>query len=113
MKEQARITTYREFWPFYLRQHAHPETRYWHIVGTGAGTALLVAAIISFSPALLFGAILAGYGPAWAAHFFLEKNRPATFRYPVWSLISDYRMAIAWLNGELAGELEKAGIPGK
>jgi hypothetical protein len=110
MSEPARIASYREFWPFYLREHANPATRVWHIAGTGAASALLIAAILTFSYALLIGALIAGYGPAWIAHFFVEKNRPATFRYPLWSLISDYRMAGAWIAGTLGRELKKAGV---
>jgi hypothetical protein len=111
MTEPAGITSYAEFWPFYLREHAKHETRQWHIVGTGASSVLLVAALVTFSYELLLGALIAGYGPAWFAHFFVEKNRPATFRYPLWSLVSDYRMAGAWLTGSLGRELEKAGVP--
>ena len=111
MAQSARIATYREFWPYYLRQHAKPETRHWHIVATGAASVLLVAALVTFSYELFLGAFLAGYGPAWIAHFAIEKNRPATFRYPVWSLVSDYRMAGAWLTGQLGHELREAGIP--
>jgi hypothetical protein len=112
MSESARIACYREFWPFYLRQHANPTTRVWHIAGTGAASVFLLAAILTFSYALLIAALMAGYGPAWIAHFFVEKNRPATFRYPLWSLISDYRMAAAWIAGTLGRELEKAGVAG-
>jgi hypothetical protein len=110
MTEPASITSYREFWPFYLREHAKPETRLWHIIGTGAASVLLVAALVTFSYDLLLGALIAGYGPAWFAHFFVEKNRPATFRHPLWSLVSDYRMAGAWLTGSLGQELDKAGV---
>jgi len=111
MMKPERIETYREFWPYYLREHAHPDTRLWHIVGTGAASVLLVAALASFSYELFFAALLVGYGPAWASHLAIEKNRPATLRYPLWSLISDYRMAGAWLTGRLARELEAAGVP--
>jgi hypothetical protein len=112
MTTPPRIETYREFWPFYLREHANPDTRLWHIVGTGAASVLLVAALVSFSYELFFAALLVGYVPAWATHFVIEKNRPATLRYPLWSLISDYRMAAAWLTGRLTRELEAAGVPG-
>jgi hypothetical protein len=110
MTDNPRIETYREFWPFYLREHTNPETRLWHIVGTGTASVLLVAALASFSYELFFAALLIGYGPAWVAHFLIEKNRPATFRYPIWSLISDYRMAGAWLTGRLGRELREAGV---
>ena len=108
--EPAPIASYEEFWLFYLREHAKPETRLWHIIGTGAASMLLVAALVTFSYELLLGALIAGYGLAWFAHFFVEKNRPATFRHPIWSLVSDYRMAAAWLTGNLGHELEKAGV---
>ena len=111
MTQPAPIVSYREFWPFYLREHSKLETRLCHIIGTGAASILLVAALISFSYQLFLGALIAGYGPAWFAHFFVEKNRPATFRHPIWSLVSDYRMASAWLTGSLGRELERAGVP--
>ena len=115
MSEQSapRIESYHEFWPFYLQQHAKHDTRLWHIVGTGASSVLLVASLISFSYELFFAAVAVGYGPAWLAHLAIEKNRPATFRYPVWSLVSDYRMMAAWLTGRLDRELAEAGVDEK
>ena len=109
----SRIESYEEFWPFYLQQHSKPDTRLWHIVGTGAASVLLVAALFSFSYELFFAAVAVGYGPAWASHFAIEKNHPATLRYPVWSLVSDYRMAAAWLTGHLEQELAAAGVAPK
>lgn len=54
--------------------------------------------------------VLAGYGFAWVGHFVVESNKPATFKYPVWSLVSDYRMFFLWLSGRLEPELEAAGV---
>jgi hypothetical protein len=109
----ARITTYREFWPYYLREHAKPETRAIHFLGTGLATASLIALLVTGNLWFIAVALVAGYAPAWFGHFFIEKNRPATFQYPVWSLVSDYRMAFVWLTGHLHEELGKAGLSGR
>ena len=106
----SRIESYEKFWPFYLQQHSKHDTRLWHIVGTGAASVLLVAAVISFSYELFLAAIVVGYGPAWASHVMIEKNQPATFRYPLWSLISDFRMAATWLAGGLDREVKRVQI---
>ncbi len=106
MGGRSDIRTYREFWPYYLREHSRPETRALHIAGTGLATALLVAGIATATLWLAIAAVLAGYGPAWLAHFAVEGNRPATFRYPVWSLISDFRMAAMWFTGRLHREFD-------
>jgi hypothetical protein len=108
--ERHPIGTYAEFWPYYLREHARPETRGFHIAGTVLAAACCLAGLILGDWRLIPLALLAGYGPAWAAHLVIEKNRPATFRYPVWSLISDVRMTVAWLTGRLGRELERTGI---
>lgn len=105
-----RFATYREFWPHYLREHAKPETRALHFLGTGIATTALVALVATREFWFLPVALAAGYGPAWAGHFFVEKNRPATFKHPLWSLISDYRMAFVWLSGRLESELARAGV---
>ena len=80
------------------------------MAGTALAVVFLVAAILAWHVWLLLAALVAGYGPAWLTHFMIEKNRPATFRYPIWSLISDFRMTATWLSGGLSRELEKAGI---
>ena len=105
-----RIANYREFWPYYLREHARAGTRAIHYFGTGLVLIFAVIAIAARQWALLFLLPLAGYGPAWFAHFFVEKNRPATFRYPLWSLISDFRMFFIWISGGMPRELSRAGI---
>jgi hypothetical protein len=103
----SRFRTYAEFWPFYLREHAKPSTRAVHYVGTIASAALLIWAIASQNWWWLLGVPVLGYGPAWFGHFFIEKNKPATFEAPVWSLISDYRMCGLFLTGRLGDELMK------
>ena len=69
-----------------------------------------MAAFVAGNWWFALGAVLGGYGPAWIGHFFIEHNRPATFTYPLWSLVSDVRMAWLWATGHLEDELYKAGI---
>jgi hypothetical protein len=107
---EARIATYPQFWHFYLREHAKPATRAWHYFGTGLTILCLIGAIALRQPWLLAAAVVLGYGPAWLGHFASEKNRPATFRYPLWSLCSDFRMFAAWVSGRLPRELKAAGV---
>ena len=110
MRQANDISTYRQFWPYYLREHAQPLTRAMHFFGTGLALAMLGMAVISVNGWFVPAALISGYGPAWAAHFMVEHNRPATFRFPLWSLFSDVRMAGLWLAGRLSKELEIAGV---
>jgi hypothetical protein len=102
---EKRFASYAEFWPYYLSEHSRPETRALHYFGTGLGLALLAAAIVMLDWTLLPVALVSGYLFAWIGHFFVEKNRPATFKYPLWSFVSDFRMLWLWLIGRLDREL--------
>jgi len=110
MSEGPRIGSFAEFWPYYLREHRQPRTRTLHFLGTTLSLLLLVAAVVSGRFALLLGALVAGYGFAWVGHFAVEHNRPATFRYPLWSLAADWKMWALALSGRLAPELRRAGV---
>lgn len=110
-RHSNRITTFDAFFEFYLREHARPATRLWHYAGTTLVIAAAVAILATGNFAWLPLLLLAGYGPAWFSHFFIEKNRPATFRHPFWSLISDFRMYGLWLTGRLGKWLDRAGVP--
>jgi hypothetical protein len=107
---QRKIRTYAEFWPYYLNEHAKPRTRALHYVGTGVVVLALGALVVTGSLWFLLLALFGGYGFAWFAHYVVEKNRPATFTYPLWSLVSDFRMAWEWLTGSLSAELHRAGV---
>jgi hypothetical protein len=105
-----RIATYPQFWHYYLREHARAATRAWHYLGTSLTILCLIGAIAFRQPWLAAAAVIVGYGPAWLGHFTCERNKPATFRYPLWSLYSDFRMFAAWLLGRLPRELAAAGV---
>ena len=101
MARSRRIQSYDKFWPHYLAQHSKPATRWFHFFGTGLGvmTALYGITVANYMlvPA---GAVLA-YSMAWFSHFVVENNNPATFKHPLWSMVSDFRMVLWMLDGRL------------
>lgn len=111
MAERA-YRTFAEFWPFYLREHSLAKTRAFHYVGSTLALACLVLAIVQANPWWLLGMPLSGYFFAWVSHFGIERNRPATFTYPLWSLAADYKMYFLFLAGRLGPELRRAGVTG-
>jgi hypothetical protein len=104
------ISTFSEFWPYYLGEHRNPLCRILHFVGTATFIGIAVWVIGTRDPGDLWMVLLApipAYGLAWTGHFLIEKNRPATFTYPLWSLLADFRMSGQMLLGRLwTGDLQ-------
>ena len=101
-----RIESFREFWPYYLNQHRRPTCRALHYAGTSA-TLTFIGSGIAAEPWLLL-LTPAGYVPSWIGHFFIEKNRPATFGHPLWAVIADVKMFALALVGRLKPQLAEA-----
>jgi len=99
--------SFKEFYPFYLRQHQNKTCRLLHVIGTTIVLALTITAIYHLNFSLFLYVPLAGYGFAWVGHFFFEKNKPATFKYPVWSLKADFKMYFDILSGKLSLDATK------
>ena len=101
------ITNYSEFWDLYVQEHSKPATRALHFVGTSLGLVLLLWFVWSgrwyYFPLFL----LVGYAFAWFAHFVVEKNRPATFKYPLWSFVSDFKMMWFMTTGRMGREVDR------
>ncbi|MCC5868770.1 MAG: DUF962 domain-containing protein [Gammaproteobacteria bacterium] len=99
--EQSGFESFREFYPFYLDEHANRTSRRLHFIGTALGLVAIVVALVTLNLWWLLLVPLLGYGFAWTGHFFFEKNRPATFRYPFYSLAGDYVMFWQMLTGRI------------
>lgn len=87
-----RFASFAEFYPFYLGEHANRTCKLLHFIGTWLVLAVAFTAAVLGEPLLLWLMPVVGYGFAWAGHFFFERNRPATFKYPVYSLLGDFVM---------------------
>ena len=98
--------SFKEFWPFYLSQHSQRSTRVLHLVGTLLLFPILFLALF-YSPYLFLALPLCGYGFAWVSHFGIEKNKPATFTYPLWSFRGDFKMCYLMLTGKMDDELSR------
>ena len=102
MSEPARkYDSFAEFYPFYLSEHANRTTRRLHFVGTALALLCLLELVMTRDLSWLILALVFGYGFAWLAHWLVEKNRPATFRHPLYSLMGDGRMFWEILTGKI------------
>lgn len=101
--------TLKDFWPFYLSEHSKLSNRVLHFIGSWIALINLGLAIVLLNPWFLLAAFVSGYAFAWVGHFFIEKNRPATFKYPFKSFASDWVMFWYILTGQIGSELKKIG----
>lgn len=90
--EARKYTSFREFYPFYLTEHRNRSCRRLHFVGSTLALVCLVLLILTRNPWWLLAGLLAGYGFAWIGHFGFEKNRPASFKQPLYSFMGDWVM---------------------
>ncbi len=97
----AGYSSFRDFYPFYMREHHNRTCRRLHFVGTSCALMLIIAAITQQNPWWLLAALVCGYAFAWVGHFFFEKNRPATFKHPLYSFAGDWVMFKDMLIGRI------------
>jgi len=98
---QSEFKSFSDFWPHYLGEHSKPATRALHCVGTLIAVGVVVSFIAIGRWWLFPLALVPGYALAWVGHFFIEKNRPATFTHPLWSFMGDWKMLALMLTGRL------------
>jgi hypothetical protein len=99
--QQTRFKNFKEFYPFYLGEHQNVICRRLHFFGSCLALLNLFNLFLTGKFTFLFYALLCGYSFAWIGHLFFEKNRPATFKYPVYSFIGDWVMFKDILNGKV------------
>lgn len=88
----TRFNSFREFYPYYLQEHSDSTCRRLHFAGTTLVIAVIIGVLLTGQWAWLWSLPVLGYGFAWVGHFFFEKNRPATFKHPLYSLAGDFVM---------------------
>jgi hypothetical protein len=98
---EERFSSFTTFYPFYLKEHSHPTSRRLHFFGSLGALWCLVQLAITGQAIWLVAGLVFGYAMAWIGHFFFEKNRPATFKYPIYSLMGDWVMFKDILIGKI------------
>ncbi|TLY51799.1 MAG: DUF962 domain-containing protein [Gammaproteobacteria bacterium] len=96
-----RFASFREFYPHYLAEHSNRISRRLHVSGTLLALAIAAGALLTSRWVWLLAVPPAGYLPAWVGHFFFERNSPATFRHPLYSLRGDFTMLAEVLTGRM------------
>lgn len=96
-----KFTSFAEFFPFYLGEHRNSTCRVLHFVGTSIALSLTLSAIATGFYALILLAVVQGYAWAWVGHFGFEKNKPASFKQPLYSFVGDWVMWWQLLTGKI------------
>lgn len=99
------FNSFSEFYPYYLGEHRHPVCRALHYTGSSLVVMVLLLAVLLQQWQWLWSLPIIGYGFAWLGHLLFEHNRPATFKYPLYSLAADWVMLKDFLTGQLPQKL--------
>lgn len=99
---QLPIKAYHQFYRFYLTEHRNIMSRRLHVAGSSIGLYFFSKAILKRKPRYFIYGLVSGYACAWVGHFVFEKNKPASFKQPLYSFISDWRMFSDVLRGNLS-----------
>lgn len=108
MAAEKRYKSFWEFYPYYLTEHSDIKNRTLHFIGTALVIVLFFRFIVTFNWTYFVLIPVAGYGFAWFGHLIFEKNKPATFEYPLWSLGSDFVMFFHILTGQVKRQIQLA-----
>lgn len=107
MATRPHFASFSDFWPYYVREHSRPLTQWCHFLGTNAAAVILLTALVAGKWPLVLIGLLVGYGLAFASHYAVQRNRPATLQYPLWSLLGDLRMTALLWQGRLGSEVQR------
>jgi hypothetical protein len=108
MSIEKKYKTFWSFYPYYLTEHSDNTNRLLHFIGTLFLLIALMAGIITGKWWFFALVPVLGYGFAWVGHYFIEKNRPATFTYPLYSLASDFVMFWHTITGQIGKKMKEA-----
>ena len=97
---KSEFKSFEEFYPFYIDEHKNKYNKLLHFIGTWIFLVFIILLVLTGQPKYIFYAFLSAYGWAWTGHFFIEKNTPATFKYPFYSLLGDWKMFREILQGK-------------
>lgn len=96
-----RFSSFSDFYPYYLKEHSKKGTKLLHFIGTSLAIYFLFLFLFTYNNLYILLVFISGYGFAWVGHYFIEKNKPATFNYPIYSLFGDLAMFRDILLGKI------------